>query len=67
MEVTVTKRHFIELAKKLKDCRPGANWDANKHVQWDLCVKAVADVCYQSNTAFNHGRFIEACGGLFYA
>ena len=51
------------IALALKDERPGTNWDANKKVQWDLDVKAIANAC---GGLFKRERFIEVAGGLFW-
>jgi hypothetical protein len=61
----MTKKHFEYMANALRCARPGENWDANKKVQWDLCVRAVADTCKHFNGAFDRERFLKACGGLF--
>jgi hypothetical protein len=61
----MTDKHFKVLAAALHEERPGEHWDLNKHVQWDLDVKAIARVCSQFNPSFDYNRFIEACGGLF--
>jgi len=53
----VSKKHFIALADALRAQRPAYHWDANKRVQWDLDVKAIADVCAASNPAFNRSRW----------
>lgn len=61
----MTKQHFQYLAQALKMERPGENWDPNKKVQWDLDVKAIANVCKHFNGAFQRDRFLKAAGGLF--
>lgn len=61
----MTRQHFQALATALESNRPGENWDANKKVQWNLDVKAVAGACRQFNTGFKADRFYAACGGLF--
>lgn len=61
----MTRMHFNALANALASERPGDNWDANKRVQWNQDVKAIASVCNQFNNGFDRSRFIDACGGLF--
>jgi len=34
-------------------------------VQWNMDVKAVAQVCAEHNDSFDTKAFIVACGGLF--
>jgi hypothetical protein len=59
----MSKKHFIALAQALHYRRPEDHWDANKRVQWELDVNAIADVCARFNGAFDRGRFISACNG----
>lgn len=61
----MTRKDYVKLAGALKAERPGLNWDANKRVQWDLDVKAVARVLASANDRFDHDVFIAACGGMF--
>lgn len=61
----LTKLHQA-LAAALKSERPLNDWSANKKVQWELCVKAVATACWVSNAKFDRDRFIVLCGGRFY-
>lgn len=59
----MTKKHFIMLADALRRERPGDHWDPNKRVQWELDVKAVADVCKRVNCRFDRDRFIGYING----
>ena len=61
----MSRKHFKALADNLKAERPCEHWDANKRVQWDMCVKAVARTCKSMNPGFKPERFFMACGGLF--
>jgi hypothetical protein len=61
----MTRKDYKLLAGALKSERPGENWDANKRVQWNQDVKAIARVLASDNVRSNHGVFIAACGGLF--
>jgi hypothetical protein len=66
----LTSKTFKTLAKALQTSRPDpaatllgsldpdAEWML---VQWELDVKAVADVCAASNPRFDRERFIQAC------
>lgn len=62
----MSKKHFIALADALRAQRPADHWDPNKRVQWELDVKAVADVCQQANGNFNRERWMayikDECG-----
>lgn len=60
----MSKKDFIALADALRAEKPGANWDANKHVQWECDVKAVADVLARDNPRFMRGRWMEYVNGL---
>jgi lipopolysaccharide biosynthesis protein len=62
----MTKKHFKAIAEAFKFGRPAKHWDPNKRTQWNMDVKAMADVCASFNGAFDRDRFIAACGGLFY-
>ena len=61
----MTRKDYVKFANAFKSERPGENWDANKRVQWNLLVKAIADVLKSDNSAFRREQFIEASGGLF--
>lgn len=54
----MSKKDFIALADALRAEKPGKNWDANKMVQWELDVQAVAKVCKASNSAFKEERWL---------
>jgi hypothetical protein len=58
----MSRKHFRALADALKAEKPGDNWSANKHVQWALDVKAIANTCAQFNSNFKRSRFLTACG-----
>ena len=55
----MSKGDFIALADALRSERPGINWSPNKHVQWNLDVKAIANVCAASNVAFKRDRWLS--------
>lgn len=59
----MTKKHFIALADAFRSEKPGENWDPNKRVQWELDVKAVANVCAQFNPRFNRERWLGYIAG----
>jgi hypothetical protein len=58
----MSRKHFKALAEALKAEKPGANWSANKHVQWQLDVNAIAATCARFNGNFKRERFLAACG-----
>ena len=60
----MSKKHFIALADALREQKPAPHWDANKHVQWNQDVKAIADVCAASNPQFNRARWMDYVNGL---
>ena len=59
----MTKKHFIALADALRAEKPGTNWDPNKMVQWELDVKAIANVCAAQNSNFNRERWLGYIAG----
>jgi hypothetical protein len=59
----MSKKHYIALADALKQQRPADHWDPNKKVQWELDVKAIADVL-ASNPAFKMERWMNYVHGL---
>ncbi len=60
----MTKKHFIALADALRTERPQPNWCQNKHTQWTLDVKAIADVLARSSPRFNRQRWLDYVNGL---
>jgi hypothetical protein len=58
----MSRKHFVALANAPKAEKPGANWSANKHCQWQLDVNAIANVCARFNSNFKRERFLTACG-----
>jgi len=48
----MTKKHFKVLAENLKAQRPQPHWCANKRLQWEMDVKAIAKVCEEQNSRF---------------
>lgn len=56
----MTRKHFRLLAGELAAERPAVTWDANKKIQWVMCVRAVARACKVSNFAFDREKFIDA-------
>jgi hypothetical protein len=59
----MSKKHFIALADALRAEKPGDKWDANKHVQWELDIKAVSNVCRSFNPRFNRERWLAYIAG----
>lgn len=58
----MTKKDYVKFASALRGEKPGMHWDANKHVQWDLDVRAVTRVLRDDNPNFDEARFLAACG-----
>ena len=56
-----TNRLIDALGQALAVEKPGKNWDANKHVQWRLDVRAIASALSRARPAFNRSRFYAAC------
>jgi hypothetical protein len=61
--VSMSKQDFIALADALRTEMPGDNWNPNKRTQWELDVKAVADVCARSNPRFKRERWMRYVAG----
>ena len=59
----MSKKHFIALADALRAEKPASHWDPNKRVQWELDVKAIADVCCSSNPRFKRERWLAYVNG----
>ena len=59
----MSKKHFIALADALRAEKPGKIWSPNKHVQWELDVKAIANVCAAYNPRFNRERWMAYVNG----
>lgn len=55
------KRHYETIALAMQDDKPAANWDANKHAQWDVCCSRIADALAADNHQFKRDRFERAC------
>lgn len=58
----ISRKHFQMLADALKREKPAEHWDANKHTQWELDVKAIAGALRLMNPRFDFNRFFKACG-----
>lgn len=59
--VELQHRHFAIIAAALRDSKPLASWDANKHAQWQSTVNSFIVVCRRSNGRFDRERFEAAC------
>ena len=55
----MTKKHFVELARRLRAARPDEK--TPMHLGWKDAVMAVCHACQQANPAFNTGTFLDAC------
>lgn len=58
----ITRKHFREMARLLKEQKPEPNWDANKMTQWELDVQAMTKFCKGMNPNFDRDIFLDACG-----
>ena len=61
--MSMSKRDFIALADALRAEKPGDNWNPNKKTQWELDVKAIANVCAASNPRFKQERWMSYIAG----
>ena len=61
--MSMSKQDFIKLADALRAEKPGDNWNPNKRVQWELDVKAIAEVCAASNPRFKRERWMAYIAG----
>lgn len=60
----MSKKHFNALAWELANVRPSPAVDGQDEYRvWRRTVEAVAIVCCESNSAFDLGRFMDACHG----
>lgn len=57
----MTRCHFEAIAEALRDERPQPAWDANKHAQWNLDVRAVTAALKRTCPNFDRDRFLDAC------
>jgi hypothetical protein len=60
------KRHMEALAQTMQELKPSRNWASvgeyePRLVQWELTVKAIADMLAGSNGNLDRGRFMRAC------
>jgi hypothetical protein len=55
------KRHYEAIATVMQAEKPLPNWDPNKHAQWELIRKSLADMLAADNGLFKRDRFIRAC------
>ena len=60
----MTKQHFIALADALHGTKPLDSWSANKHIQWNQDVEAVAHVCWTANPRFKKALWLDYINGL---
>jgi hypothetical protein len=66
----MTRKHFTALAWQLRqsalrildETAPEADARYYRQRQWDLDALAIADVCAESNGAFDRARFLVAAG-----
>lgn len=53
------KKIAYMLADALKAERPGANWDPNKAVQWELDVRAVINACIKADPRLKKDELLD--------
>lgn len=58
----MTRKDYIALAAALKAQQPASTWCSDKHAQYTLDVRGVAEALANDNPRFNYGRFYEAAG-----
>jgi hypothetical protein len=61
--MSMSKQDFIKLADALRAEKPAPNWSANKHVQWEQDIKAIADACASANPRFMRERWLLYVNG----
>lgn len=59
----MTKKHLIELADVMRECRPDTSFCANKKAQWRKDVCALADFCARVNPRFDRARWYDYIDG----
>ena len=60
----MSKKHFVMLADALRAEKPASHWNPNKMTQWELDVKAIADVCARCSPNFKRDRWMDYVNGL---
>lgn len=66
----MTRKHFVELARILKNMKPTdcvmtndeLARDEAKRELWENMCNQMADFCHTFNNNFNRQRFLSACG-----
>lgn len=67
----MSKKHFIDLAARLKSLKPSMSEDANlddalietaQVAQWERMVREMTRFCVSQANRFDEDRFLAACG-----
>lgn len=61
--MSMTRKHFVDLANALKWARPDVEETSPEYLLWEHICREIASVCVRHNGAFNRSRFMAACRG----
>ena len=57
----MTRKHYIKIAKIIKDNKLYTNNSTRKILKHDSLIDDLCDMMYKDNNLFDRHRFIDAC------